>query len=146
FKSVRRPDGGPFFDRNGVLLLPVEDVAAMTTGLMRARPLLAGLAGDPSLRGVLGAISNLLEGVKYGQARLQDIEPTMAALADTFEKVLAGRPAFFSWRTLISGQPVGLRDTRRVVLVQPVMDYAALEPGEAASEAIRATARDLGLD
>jgi hopanoid biosynthesis associated RND transporter like protein HpnN len=32
------------------------------------------------------------------------------------------------------------------VLVQPVMDYTALEPGAAASRAIRATAQALGLD
>ena len=48
---------------------------------MRAQPLLAALAADPSLRGVLTAISNMLEGIKRGQGTLQDIEPTMTALA-----------------------------------------------------------------
>ena len=70
----------------------------------------------------------------------------MTALAETFEKVVAGQPAFFSWRTLIAGAPAKPRETRHIVLVQPVLDYAALEPGLAASEAIRATARSLGLD
>ena len=58
-KAVRRPDGGAFFDRNGLLLLSLDEVAATTKGLMRARPLLASLAADPSLRGVLAAISNM---------------------------------------------------------------------------------------
>ncbi|MEA2814359.1 MAG: uncharacterized protein QOI93_2056 [Rhodospirillaceae bacterium] len=146
FKAVRRPDGGAFFDRNGLLLLPLDEVAAATQGLTRARPMLASLAADPSLRGVLATISNALEGIKYGQATLHDVEPAMTALADTFEKVAAGKPAFFSWRTLIAGQPARPSETRHIVLVQPVMDYAALEPGAAASEAIRATARSLGLD
>jgi hopanoid biosynthesis associated RND transporter like protein HpnN len=70
----------------------------------------------------------------------------MMALAETFEKAAAGQPAFFSWRTLIAGAPAGPRATRHVVLVQPVMDYAALQPGLAASTAIRATAQALGLD
>ena len=69
----------------------------------------------------------------------------MCALADAFQKVLGGRPVFFSWQALV-GAPAEARQTRRVVLVQPVMDYAALEPGAAASNAIRATARSLGLD
>jgi uncharacterized protein len=146
FKDVRRPDGGAFFDRNGLMLLSLDEVATATEGLVRARPMLASLAADPSLRGVLGVISNTLEGIAHGQAKLHDVEPAMTALADTFEKAVAGQPAFFSWRTLIAGQPAKPRETRHVVLVQPVMDYAALEPGAAASEAIRATARSLGLD
>jgi uncharacterized protein len=146
FRTVRRPDGGAFFERNGLLLLPLDEVAATTTGLMRAQPLLASLAADPSLRGVLTAISNTLEGIRHGQATLHDLEPAMTALAETFEKTAAGRPAFFSWRTLIAGTPARPRETRHVVLVQPVMDYTALEPGAAASTAIRATARALGLD
>jgi hypothetical protein len=113
---------------------------------MRAQPILASLAADPSLRGVLTTISNALEGVKHGQAKLQDIDPAMTALADTFDKALAGQPAFFSWRTLIARGPARPRETRGIILVQPVMDYTALQPGLAASEAIRTTARSLGLD
>ena len=146
FRTVRRPDGGAFFDRNGLLLLPLNEVAATTKGLTRAQPLLASLAADPSLRGVLTAISNMLEGIKHGQATLHDIEPAATAIAETFEKAAAGQPAFFSWRTLVAGGPAGPRSTRHVVLVQPVMDYAALQPGLAASTAIRATAQALGLD
>lgn len=145
FRTVRRPDGGPFFEREGLLLLPLDQVKAATDGLTRATPLLAPLAADPSLRGVLSALSNMLQGIKYGQASLRDIEPMTTALADAFQKVLGGRPVFFSWQALV-GAPAEARQTRRVVLVQPVMDYAALEPGAAASNAIRATARSLGLD
>jgi len=146
FQSVRNPEGGSFFDRNGLLLLSLDEVRATTQMLSRARPLLGPLAADPSLRGVLTGISTSLEGIRRGQATLGDIEPAMAALAETFENVLAGRPAFFSWRTLIAGAPAGPRQTRRIVLVQPVMDYAALQPGAAASDAIRGAARSLGLD
>ena len=145
FRTVRRPDGGSFFEREGLLLLPLDQVRAATDGLVHATPFLAPLAADPSLRGVLSALSNMLQGISHGQASLGDIEPMMTALADAFEKVLAGQPAFFSWQALV-GTPTGARQTRRVVLVQPVMDYTALEPGAAASRAIRATAQALGLD
>jgi hypothetical protein len=146
FRSVRRPDGGPFFDRNGLLLLPLEEVQATTEQLIRAQPFLGPLAADPSLRGVLGSLSTALEGIARGQAGLRDIAPAATALASSFEAVLAGRPAFFSWRALISGTSPGPRETRRFVLVQPVMDYRALQPGAAGSAAIRDTARQLNLD
>jgi hypothetical protein len=146
FHSVRQPEGGEFFDRNGLLLLPLDEVASTTRGLVRAKPFLDQFAADPSLRGVLAAISNVLVGVEHGQASLRNIEPVMTALATTFEEAAAGRPAFFSWRRLIAGKDTASHETRHVVLVQPVMDYAALEPGAAASDAIRATARDLSLD
>jgi len=150
FKSVRRPDGGPFFDRNGLLFLPPDKVKETLEGLLRSQFLLATLAADPSLRGVLATIQATLQGVRYGQARLGDIEPLMSALAATFDKALAGEAAYFSWQPLIAaesvGEPVGRLQTRRVLLVQPVMDYTQLQPGAAASNAVRAAAQSLGLD
>jgi hopanoid biosynthesis associated RND transporter like protein HpnN len=146
FRTARRPDGGPFFQRNGLLLLPLSEVRATTEGLVRAQPFLGPLAADPSLRGVLTTLSNTLQGIEQGAASLRDIEPAMAALAGTFETSLAGRPAFFSWRSLLGGGPSGPRETRQIVLVQPVLDFAALQPGAAASAAIRTTALELGLE
>ena len=147
---MRRPDGGPFFDRNGLLFLPPDKVKETLEGLLRSQFLLATLAADPSLRGVLATIQATLQGVRYGQARLGDIEPLMSALAATFDKALAGEAAYFSWQHLDRGksvgEPVGRLQTRRVLLVQPVMDYTQLQPGAAASNAVRAAARSLGLD
>jgi hopanoid biosynthesis associated RND transporter like protein HpnN len=146
FRSVRRPEGGPFFARNGLMLLPLEDVQATTEQLVAAQPFLGPLAADPSLRGVLTSISTVLEGVTRGSATLGNIEPLMTALADTAEAARSSRPAFFSWRNIMAGKPAGPRETRRFILVQPVMNYGALQPGAAASDAIRATAASLGLD
>ena len=147
FHSVRWPDGGPFFEHEGLLLLPQEDVEATTSGLIRAAPLLVRLKADPSLRGTLVVLTDILQGLKQGEASQQDIEPTMTAFAKTFEDAVAGRPAVFSWRTMFNGgKSPDLRETRHVLLVQPVMDYGALEPGAAASEAIRSIAQSQGLD
>lgn len=146
FRAARQPDGGTFFARNGLLLLPTARVQSTMEQLIRAQPFLGPLAADTSLRGVMGVIGTALQGVESGQAKLDDIAPAMAAIAGTAEAALAGRPVFFSWRNLISGSAAGSRETRRILLVQPVMDYAALQPGAAASVAIRDTARRLGMD
>src|SRR5215510_6754658 len=66
FQSVRWPDGGAFFEREGLLYLPSDDVEATTSGLVRAAPLLVRLAADPSLRGALVALTDMLQGLKQG--------------------------------------------------------------------------------
>jgi len=147
FQTVRWPDGGPFFQREGLLFLPLADVEAATSGLIRSAPLLVRLAADPSLRGALVVLTDIVQGLKQGEVSLQDIEPTMTAFSKTFEDAVAGRPAFFSWRTFFIGEKSpDMRGIRHVLLVQPVMDYGALEPGAAASDAIRNIAQSLGLD
>ncbi|TMH33952.1 MAG: hopanoid biosynthesis-associated RND transporter HpnN, partial [Betaproteobacteria bacterium] len=50
------------------------------------------------------------------------------------------------WHTLISGQNPNPRELRRFILVQPVLDYGAVQPGKAASDTIRAVAQQLHLD
>ena len=67
FHSLRRPDGGPFFNRAGLLFAPTEEVARTTQQIIAAQPLLGTLAVDPSLRGVMDALSLVLEGVRRGQ-------------------------------------------------------------------------------
>ncbi|KAA2212503.1 MMPL family transporter [Teichococcus oryzae] len=145
FRSVRRPDGGEFFDRNGLLLLPLEQVRATTERLVQAQPLLGPLAADPSLRGIFTTFTTALQGVIQGRAELADLRPALEALAAPLEAAAAGRAAFFSWQALMGAGPAELQQTRRIVLVQPVLDYSALQPGAAASAALRATARELGL-
>ncbi len=38
FHNVRQPDGGRFFERNGLLLLPVDDVRSVTDALIKVQP------------------------------------------------------------------------------------------------------------
>src|SRR5580704_9803722 len=70
FRAVQ---GGPFFQRNGLLYLPESEVGRLTQGLVQADPLLQTLAADPSLRGALGALDLGLMGVQYGQIQLDDL-------------------------------------------------------------------------
>ncbi len=147
-RHVRRawlPEGGPFLERYGLLLLPQPEVQAVLERLIAAQALLGPLAADPGLRGMLTALSTILAGIGHNDASLGELRPMMAALARTFEAAAEGRPAYFSWRRLIAGEAPALGDARRFVLVQPVLDFGALEPGAAASAAIRAAAQELGL-
>ena len=147
FKRVSRPDGGPFFAREGLLFASPAQVQETTARMIAAQPFLGPLAADPSLRGIATALGTMLEGIARGDATLERIDPAMAGLATAAEAEARGRPAFFSWQALLGSDNAGLAaPKRRLILVRPVLDYGALMPGEAASDAIRAAAATLGLD
>jgi uncharacterized protein len=145
FPAVRQPQGGPFFAANGLLYLSTEEVERAMQGLARADTLIGTLAADPSLRGALQALSLGLIGVQSKEVKLDDAARTFNTVADTVEAVLSGQPATFSWLVLASNQPAQPADLRRFIEVQPTLDYAALEPGRAATDAIRQTADRLRL-
>ncbi|MBV8935469.1 MAG: MMPL family transporter, partial [Alphaproteobacteria bacterium] len=146
FRAVHQMQGGPFFERNGLLYLPMSELARLTDGLAQADPLLQTLAADPTLRGALSALSFGLMGVQYGQVQLDELTRPMAMASDTVQDALAGRPASFSWRALVSGKAVEPGDLRRFIAVEPVLDYTALQPGRAASDLVTKTAHDLNLE
>ncbi|MGH6850408.1 MAG: MMPL family transporter [Methylocella sp.] len=145
YRSVLRPDGGSYFNQIALLFQPVADLRRTVKELSRARAFLMALASDPSLRGIVTAISYINQGVRAQAGTLDDFDRPMALLGDAFDGLLAGRPVFFSWRGLVAGQPADPRELRRFIEVKPVLDYAALMPGERASDFIRGTARNLGL-
>jgi len=145
FRAVWRPDGGAFFDRAGLLFESTADLSQTTQRLISAQPLLGSLATDPSVRGLMDALALLVEGAQAESTRLDELAQPLVTLADTFEDIAAGRTPAFSWH-LITGRAPEPRELRRFILVQPVLDYSALQPGERASAAIRQAARELGLD
>jgi hopanoid biosynthesis associated RND transporter like protein HpnN len=145
-RAVHDFRNGPFFERNGLLYLPTSEVARLTEHLEQAGPLLQTLAADPSLRGSLRALSLGLMGVQYGQVQLDDLARPMTMAADTIAGAIDGRPVSFSWRALASGERSEPQDLRRFIEVEPVLDYSALEPGRAASDAVMKTVRDLHLE
>ncbi len=144
-RTVSRPDGGQFFARNGILFRSVDDVRRDTAQLIKAEPFLATLDADPTLRGVLGAISQSIDGIRHQKTTLEDIEPALAAIADAINDVLQGKRPSFSWRRLISGRVPDASELRRFINIQPVLDYKDLQPGGKATKAIRATIASLRL-
>jgi hopanoid biosynthesis associated RND transporter like protein HpnN len=145
FKSVKPLDRDPFFTKNGLLFQSEAELADTTRGLAQAGPIIGTLASDPSLRGLTRGLSFGLLGVQSGGQKLDELVRPLSMSADTIDKVLAGEPVAFSWHQLLTGKTPQPKDLRRMIEVLPVLDYTALEPGEAASAAIRKAAADLRL-
>ena len=114
-RSVSRPDGGEFFERNGILFLSVNEVQRATADLISAEPFLGTLAADPTLRGVFRTFSQSLEGVRLRKAKVDSLTPALAALANTLELVDKGKSPSFSWRKLITGREPKPSELRRFV-------------------------------
>jgi len=146
FTSVSQPAGGPFFEHNGLLFPSTDEVMSTTSQLVQSRPLVNALAHDPSLTGLAGTLTtSLLLPLQLGQVKLADMSHLLAQSANTLDRVLARQPAAFSWRALVD-KGAATDPARAFVIVQPVVNYDALEPGASAARAIRATAASLHLD
>jgi uncharacterized protein len=145
FESVQPLGSGEFFEKNGLLFPPVAQVARFTSQFESAAPLIEIMAGDPSLRGLTGALETGLVGVKRGQVKLDSTERPFNQIAQTVENVLNSGTGTFSWRELVSEKPLTDADRRAFIEFKPILDFNALEPGKAATDAIRQAAFDLNL-
>jgi len=145
FESVRRLGAGPFFEKNGLLFLPTAEVAQLTGQFESAAPLLEIVAGDPSLRGLTGALQISLGGISRGQFTLDAAARPFSAVSNTVEQALSDKPATFSWRELISDKPLTDADKRTFIEVKPILNFDELEPGKSATDAIRQAAKDINL-
>ena len=143
FTEVRRPDASLYLRKEGLLLLSVPQLTDLLNRTIDAQPFLGKLAADPTLRGLFSALSLLGEGVTRGDA---DLTPYLGQLK-TFHTAMAaaigGHPLDLSWQRLLSGKVGDLGGQYRFVLAQPKQDFSSLQPGGAATQAIRAAAAKL---
>jgi uncharacterized protein len=145
FHSIERPDSGPFWDHNSLLFASTGEVKKVIAELLKVQPFLGSMASDPSLRGFANTLSLTMQGVTRDKAAPQELRAPIRTLADALQGLAVGKPGFFSWRTLITGQP-DKRELRHLILVDPVLDFTQLQPGSLPVAAIRNTARRLQLD
>jgi hopanoid biosynthesis associated RND transporter like protein HpnN len=145
FHYVGEAGGGPFFEKNGLLFLPQANLEETAKRLADSKPIIQALAQDSNLRGLSTALNYGLLGVRMKKFTLDDFAGTLNMVSDTLDAVIAGRPASFSWHAMLNGAPPTPGELRRFIEVRPVLDFAALLPGKAATDAIHQAASDLGL-
>ena len=148
FEFARLPVEETFFAKSGLLFQPNDKVQATVEQLSDARPLLAQMAIDPSLRGFMTTISLVSVGVERGQTSLDQVAGFIGKISDTIEGALKGKVVPFSLQALLAGpdaKPDEAPGKRRFVQIKPRLDYGNLEPGEVATNAVEAAVSDLKL-
>ncbi len=143
FRSVRRPDASPFFDKYGLLLLEPARLAELMDKTIDAQPFLGQLVADPSARGLFSALALLGMGVTKEDTNLTPYQAPLKAFHVALTDILAGKPQPLSWQNLLGGDLTDLAGRFRFVLLQPRLDHTALEPGGDATAALRRMIPDL---
>lgn len=145
FEAVDYMQGEPFFLRNGLLYLDLDQLADLSDRLAAAQPLLAALATDPSLRGLARFVDLA---VAHPEAAADEVpaelDQLFAEMAEAVDAQLEDLPGQVSWQTLMTDNDE-LAAARQVVLVQPHRDVEDLRPAADAIDALRAHAAELGI-
>jgi hopanoid biosynthesis associated RND transporter like protein HpnN len=140
FWDSRYPGGNAFYAHEGLLLLPVPQLAKLLQSIIAAQPFLGGLAADPSSRGLFNGIGLIAEGVAQGQADLTPYNQALAGVAENLQAAADGHPAPLSWQGLIGGN---LGGDAEFVLAHPKLNQGSLQPGGVATAAFQRLAAAL---
>jgi hopanoid biosynthesis associated RND transporter like protein HpnN len=138
FTDVRRPDASPYLQQNGLMFLDTAQLGALLDRVIDAQPFLGQLVADPSARGLFSALGLLATGVIRGQADLSSFAAPLRAFHDALAAAASGHPTPLSWESLLTGSLSAQAGKFRFVLAQVRPDFAALQPGGAATAAMRA--------
>ena len=138
FNSVRRPDASPFLRKEGLLFLDTKQLSDLMDRTIDAQPFLGQLVADPTSRGLFSALSLLGMGVTRGDVDLGPYLPSLEAFHRAMADALSGHPQPLSWQALLGGSALNdLAGKYTFVLVQPKLDFGALQPGGEATDAMR---------
>ncbi len=146
FPNVYLPGGGPFFETHGLLYLEPEELEDTLDRLAEIQPYLGTLARDGSLRGLFGLLQQAAAAVGSGDLQLSELGEVFDEIDASVRAVSAGRHRDLSWTQLLLGPPTSASDLRRVLIVQPVVDFGALEPAKGTLDGLREAIAELGLD
>ncbi len=134
FHDARYPAGASFYRQDGLLLLPVDQLAKLLNSIVAAQPFLGELAADPSARGLFTGLGLVAQGVQYGQANLTPYDAALIGVKDALMQAAAGTPLPLSWQALLGGN-LGQQDAE-FVLAHPVLNQGTLQPGGVATAAL----------
>ncbi len=143
FTSVRRPDASPYLEANGLLFLDPQQLQDVLDRTIDAQPFLGQLVADPSARGLFAALSLLAIGAEQGQANLAPFTSALHAFHKSLAAAAAGHAEPLSWQLLLGGSLAEEAGPYRFVLLHPKLEYGELQPGGAATQAIRDAAAGL---
>ena len=145
FDTVRRPDGGPFFDRYGMMLQSTEKVQQTSNAVIRAQGYLGPCRRIP----VCAACSTCCRWRWKGSRRKRSTSPrwnsACPVISAAVSSALTGGELPLCWRCLMIDSEVDPRELRKLILAQPIRDFKALQPGAKASAAVREMVKELGL-
>ncbi|QPK64441.1 MMPL family transporter [Methylomonas sp. LL1] len=141
FESSYIPEDNPFFRRQGLLYLSLDDLEVLSTKLIDAQPFIGYLSTHYHFAGLIDIISLALEG--HEQDLTMPLDPLLSAIDQTLVAVKAEQPHFLSWQQLLTETRFGRDQTRRLVIAKPHMNFKQLMPAKAPMAHLRGLADEV---
>jgi uncharacterized protein len=149
FRDVFFPFGLPFFQKNGLLLMPKEDLETFTANLAKAAPTLKALAAAPSVQTLFTHLTGEMDrylsapAARGGEERLGQLVFMFGALGEGIDSFSNGGGAGLSLESVMfrradgSESPFAAAGRQQVLTVLPVKDETSFMPSAAAIDALR---------
>lgn len=125
----------PFFQRNGLLYMDDAELDAMLARLSRAGPLLGTLAAEPTLAAFMASLAEGVADADRIAGGPEALARVIAATDATIRARLEGKPRPLAFSTLFAEDDAPVR---RVLTVQPRLDFTLFQPAKPARDALAA--------
>jgi hopanoid biosynthesis associated RND transporter like protein HpnN len=145
FKSVYEPGGGPFFEKNGLLYMSVDQLQDFGDNMSAAQPLLALISRDPSVNGLFSVVERIAENSKQGEPDDGRIDTMYKEMSGAFDGAAEQRPYNLPWQRIMLGDKGPAGQQRQFIILQPFSAGEDLSTGGREIDAIRELVIRLGL-
>ena len=150
YREIFYPGGLPFFRRNGLLFMPLEDIKNLRRTLTMAAPVLGDLAAVPSVQTLFTSLTGQINSylAKPDPAALQSLT-FMLTILDKGFKGFDGKNSALSMDAFLKGGGEGKPSTletagrQQIITVLPVRDESSFAPAEKAILQVRSEVQAL---
>ena len=146
FGKITYLEGDPFFRRNGLLYLDLDDLHNLSDSLAFSQPYIGALSKELNLRGLFDILGRSIDLIgNQNGAKNKDFWVFLNRVTEVAEAQNQGKFLQFSWRDMInrSGAQQGL--ARRFILLKPKLNYELINPASEVMASVRKLTKRLSL-
>ncbi|RIL05504.1 MAG: hypothetical protein DCC71_10100 [Proteobacteria bacterium] len=144
FAKVQLMGGGPFFRRNALLYLELDELEELADRLATVQPFLAEIARDASAVGISDLLAKAVDAQRDGTDVGMDLGAALDKVRTSVAAAARGEAAPDPWGDALIGGSMSEDARHRVIAIRPRADFEELLFAEPAIAAIRADVAELG--
>jgi len=145
FTKVQLMGGGPFFRKNALLYLDLDDLEELADRLATVQPFLAEIARDATAAGISDLLAKAVEAKRDGADVGIDLAGALDRVRVAVDAAAQDRSSPDPWGDALIGGSMTEDARHRVIAILPNSDHDELLFAEPAIRTIREAARELGL-
>jgi len=150
FRELFYPGGLPYFRKNGLLFMPLEDIKNLRSTLTMAAPVLKDLAASPSVQTLFTSLTGQIDGylINNNPDSLKSLTFMLTTLDKGF-KAFDGKSSGMSMDSFLKGsgdgKPSLLENAgkQQVITILPVKEQGSFVPAEKAITVTRAIVAEI---